>query len=127
MAELREITLKTGLKLMNENTNPEEEVNISEQETQQVNEEPQGDNIKENEGGEKVQVGLSTTEKFPNTSVLPNPSSTGGGNPRGMGEHTTTMSTQYTTTTYSDHNVGWGNEERRGRKKGGKTPQLHTK
>ena len=54
MAELKEITLKTGLELMNENTNQEEEVNISEQETQQVNEEPQKDNIKENERGEKV-------------------------------------------------------------------------
>ena len=59
-------------------------------------------------------MGLRTTEKFPSTSVLPNPSSTDGGYPRGMGGHTTTTDTQYTTITHPEHNVGWrveGGEE----------------
>ena len=61
LAESNEITLRTGLEIMNENSNQNEG---EEQVTQQVDEEPHGDYIKENEGGEKVH-GAQNHRKIP--------------------------------------------------------------
>ena len=98
LRELREVTLKTGLELLNEKPAQNNYSSGSEDNNNNNNYiTPPHDKFKEIEGGGPTEKGFTHTENIPYTSVLPNPSNTDEGYARGMGEVQTPKPTYYNT------------------------------